>query len=242
MSGNREAKSTHQTKLEKYAMSKTADTDGAAKAELKIVPRQETEVPSLKDIMDAITGMCTALENTMDSTEVKLIRANLQKMSEKVKTMETVTTDLCQDSKTMQQQIKDLQAVSKAMESKLDDYEGRSRQNNLRILGVPERAEGPTPDLFVEGLITNHLQPKNVSNFFSVERAQHVPGGRPKPGAAPRPLLARLFNYRDRDMVLQTTRTAPPIKIYNSVLTFSLTSLLMYRNRDALFRELKVGS
>lgn len=102
--------------------------------------------------------------------------------------MELVTTELSSETHRMRQEINNLQAAQKRTESKLDEYEGWSRRNNVRIIGVPERAEGPAADLFVEDLIMNHLKPKRLSQYFTMERAHRLPGGRLKPGAPPRAL------------------------------------------------------
>lgn len=101
--------------------------------------------------------------------------------------MELVTTELSSETHRMRQEINNLQAAQKRTESKLDEYEGWSRRNNVRIIGVPERAEGPAADLFVEDLIMNHLKPKRLSQYFTMERAHRLPGGRLKPGAPPAP-------------------------------------------------------
>lgn len=134
--------------------------------------------------------------------------------------MELVTTELSSETHRMRQEINNLQAAQKRTESKLDEYEGWSRRNNVRIIGVPERAEGPAADLFVEDLIMNHLKPKRLSQYFTMERAHRLPGGRLKPGAPPRPILAKLLNFRDRDIILQTARSNLPIRYENNELSF----------------------
>lgn len=144
----------------------------------------------------------------------------MNKHSEGLKQVELTTASLVEDTSQLQADIKELRAFHKFAESKLDDYEGRMRRNNIRILAVLERSEGQATDLFVEDLILNHLQPKGLGKLFVVERAHRVPGGRPKPGDPPRPILARILNFRDRDVILQHARTRPPLAYENANITF----------------------
>lgn len=90
----------------------------------------------------------------MDSVtaEVSLIRANLPKINARVKEVEETMINLKADTTILKKQVSDLQATSRTLEAKYDDYEGRSRRNNVRIIGVPKWAEGPAADLFMEDL------------------------------------------------------------------------------------------
>ncbi|KAJ1119771.1 hypothetical protein NDU88_007956 [Pleurodeles waltl] len=70
-----------------------------------------------------------------------------------------------------------------AMEVRLEDAEGRSRSNNVRLLGLPECAEGPTVEVFVERWIRDVLQPVGLSSVFVVERAHRALVAPLRPGA-----------------------------------------------------------
>ena len=124
------------------------------------------------------------------------------------------------ENKELKSQVLELQRMTGNIAEKMDDYEGRLRRNNIRITGVPEKAEGPAVDLFVEDLVTKRLGAGGLSRYFSVERAHRVPGGRPRPGAPPRTIIARIFNFRDRDVILQEARKNPPVKIDNATISF----------------------
>lgn len=58
-------------------------------------------------------------------------------------------------------------------------------------------------DLFLEDLILNHLKPKRLSSMFTIERAHRAPIPRPEPVAPPRTIIAKILNYRDRDVIFQ---------------------------------------
>lgn len=139
------------------------------------------------------------------SMNVTLLRADVAKINTQIREVEIKTEDMA----ILQLQVSELQLAHKQMVAKLDDQEGRSRRNNSRLVGIPESVKGPALELIVEDIIQNHLQPRGLSNFLSVERAHRVPRGHPRPGALPRPVLARLLNFRDRDVILQVARVAP---------------------------------
>lgn len=98
-------------------------------------------------------------------------------MNTRLKDVEIKTVLLITDTSELQKKVEDLQVHSAKLEAQLVDYEGRSRRNNVRILGIPEKSEEPAMDLFVEELVMNYLKPTRLSKFFTVERAHRVPGG-----------------------------------------------------------------
>lgn len=57
------------------------------------------------------------------------------------------------ETKTLKGQVNPLLADSEPMGATLEDFEGCSRRNNFRVVGVPERAEGPSAALFLEDLV-----------------------------------------------------------------------------------------
>lgn len=54
-----------------------------------------------------------------------------------------------------------------------------------------------------------------------VERAHRLLAPRPVPGSNPRPIIAQLLNYRDRDAILREARARDPVMYQGSKLTFS---------------------
>lgn len=74
----------------------------------------------------------------LQAHEVKLqeVGDSLTDVDARVVTLESLYSDLAQDNA--------------RMKLKLEDLENRSRQNNIRVIGVPERAEGARPTAFME--------------------------------------------------------------------------------------------
>ncbi|KAJ1186679.1 hypothetical protein NDU88_003460 [Pleurodeles waltl] len=119
-------------------------------------------------------GSIAPLEPKLDTVQidVNLLRVDMGKISAKVAAAETHIDGLQATTKQVEEQFRSLTKKSEIMEARLEDQEGRSRRNNVRVVGVLEGME--STDLFKEDLVLNKLKPKRLSNFFSFETAHRV--------------------------------------------------------------------
>ncbi|KAJ1197601.1 hypothetical protein NDU88_001457 [Pleurodeles waltl] len=94
--------------------------------------------PSLSEIMAAIHDMKGSLEPWLDAVavDVGLLRADLQKVSEKVSTAETDIARLESTPKALEEQVRFLTVEHGRMAARLEDQEGRVQRNNIRAVGV----------------------------------------------------------------------------------------------------------
>lgn len=72
-----------------------------------------------------------------------------------------------------------------ALQDRAINTESRLRRNNIRIVGLPERAEGDNPMDFSENLLTDIVGLINWSPTFVIERAHRISFRSPKSGAPP---------------------------------------------------------
>lgn len=87
--------------------------------------------------------------------------------------------------------------------TKVDVLENRSRRNNVRLVGVPEKAEGRDPVAFLESWLSDTVGKDLLSPFSAIERAHVVPTRPLPPGAPPWPILFKLLHFHNRDMILR---------------------------------------
>ncbi|KAJ1187958.1 hypothetical protein NDU88_004723 [Pleurodeles waltl] len=92
-----------------------------------------------------------------------------------VKEVEDSTASNQGDSKVLKTQVGELQALTTNLQALLEDHEGRSRRNNILILGVPKLTEGHAVDLFVKDLILKELQWSGLIMFVEQPRAREHP-------------------------------------------------------------------
>lgn len=172
--------------------------------------------------MSAIQALGMTLEAKIDkvSIEMTLLRADLNKTSERATQNETHIVELQKATKSLEERVQQLTHQQRQTTARLEDQEGRARRNNSRVVGVPEKMEGQSMDLFLEDLILNHLKPKRLSKFFTIERAHRAPIPQPRPGTSPRTIIARILNYRDQDAILQAARQHGDLLLDNATVRF----------------------
>lgn len=94
------------------------------------------------------------------------------------------------------------------LEEKYEDLEARSRRNNVRLVGVPEGAEGPRPTEFIAELLRDVL---GLEEKPLLDRAHRTLREKPGDGAPPRPIVARVHFFHVRSLILQRAGEASPL-------------------------------
>lgn len=139
--------------------------------------------------------------------------------------------------------IHTLQVKVKALESRAEDGENRSRRNNLRIVGLPEGAEGQDPTTFTEHLLRTLLPQAQFSPHFVIERAHRMPPVRGPPGSPPRTFIFRLLNFQDRDLALHEARKVAELRFDNTKLMlfpdYSIDTQRLRRTFDQVKAQLR---
>jgi hypothetical protein len=103
-----------------------------------------------------------------------------------------------------------------AVQEKVDDLEGRSRRNNIRIVGIPEGAEfgyedGVNMERFAESLVMNGLHLKLTED--AVQRAHRVG---PKKPSKTRDIMVYFLRFKDKEMVRkEAPRVKPSYQCHN---------------------------
>ncbi|KAJ1199842.1 hypothetical protein NDU88_003674 [Pleurodeles waltl] len=177
--------------------------------------------PTHAELLASIHGARVALEGKIETVAVKvnLLRADLRKVSDKVKVVEGSIVDLQTKVGTLRKQMAQITSTVGTLEDHLEDSEGRSRRNNVRLLGFLEHVEGSTVESFFEQWIREVLQPEGLSRVFVVKHAHRALVALPWPGAPPRAIIACLLNYKDRDCILWTARETNRVVFENRTIS-----------------------
>lgn len=150
-------------------------------------------------LLEAITFCQTSFTAQIEKVKVNisLIRQNLQKLRDRVKTaenhlgaVEDVILPLQTGVDRMQLQINQLLTKQ--------DMENRLRRCNLRFIGLPEGAEGKDPTMFLERLLNTTHGCEAFSPTLAVEKAHRMPARPPPQGAPPRTFITKLLNYKNQ--------------------------------------------
>lgn len=122
--------------------------------------------------------------------DLGLLRHDVQQLRERVRHTEDRVSALEDLTRPLTVRVQDMESSIILWKQKCDDLENKDRRNNVRILGMPERAEDLDPASFIEHWIKSTFPDATFSAAYAVERAHRVPA-RPAPlGAPPRPPLA----------------------------------------------------
>ncbi|KAJ1216860.1 hypothetical protein NDU88_004459 [Pleurodeles waltl] len=142
--------------MDNYASPKLTVTKASQGAEAL-----EFEEPTLCTIIAAITELKCIFDPKIDAVtaENNLLRAGFKRISKTVTEAESHINMLQFKSKKMKEQVQHLVQQRALMVARLEDQEERAHRNNLKVVGVPVGAEGPSVDLFMEYLILNFLWP-----------------------------------------------------------------------------------
>lgn len=215
------------TKQPDPADARNLDTDDNVESPEAGTP--ETIPPNLHDeqshkldlILKEIKDTRSALETQIGTISVglNLLKADHKNLSEKVKANKLALDDLIPQHTLHQSNIAQLQNQIKGLQDRVDDAEGRSRRNNIRILGLPEKCEGRNPIQFAEQWLKDYVTTEGLTGHFSVERAHRLPARPLQQGRPARPFIVRILDYKDRDLLLRKARDKAPISYENKTIS-----------------------
>lgn len=167
--------------------------------------------PTLKEVLCAINACRSSIGGMWEelkalSEEFGSIKQELQKTVERVKTVEERVSQVEDIVTPMRLEFKKMQAQLDANSLKMDEWENRSRRQNVRVMGLPEKSEGSCPEEFMEKWLKEVFGAEAFSQFFSIERAHRVPSRPAYSGDRPRPMILRFFCYKDKLNLMQRSR------------------------------------
>ncbi|KAJ1170869.1 hypothetical protein NDU88_002740 [Pleurodeles waltl] len=107
---------------------------------------QHTEV-----ILAAIQESKMAFENQIATLagEVGLLREDHNKLKDRVKTTEEMMSEMTPQVKALMHKLTLMNNEMRTLAIKVEDAESRSQRHNICLVGVPEKTEGPSLELYI---------------------------------------------------------------------------------------------
>ena len=213
----------------------TTRSESGARSTIEDMVTPPPPEDKLDRILAAIESSRISMETKISSIahDVNILRDDHRKLTEKVKQTEQSITTLKPQVTDNTTQMHDLLDRVRFLEGRAEDAEGRARRSNIRVVGLPEGAEGSNTVQFMEDWLRTFTPLEELSPFFSIERAHRVPSRRPAPGSPSRPLLAKLFHYRDRDAILRAARAKGNLEVEgNHIMIFPDYTLAVQHQRS----------
>lgn len=217
-----------ESKTQTRASQKPKTSPVAEDANVPASPRDDLAVvlKELQSLRSTVTEINTKV-STLDNFGEKLdkVERNIEVMNSSVHAVEKRLADLQQDITANANRVAEaeerigdtedgLQKVTTEvtdavkriayLESKTEDMENRARRNNLRLVGLPEGAEGTQPMIdYIQHMLPVWLG-LDGTRSFTLERA-HRTLARPRPDQN-RAVIIRFLRFQDREFVVNTSR------------------------------------
>lgn len=96
------------------------------------------------------------------------------------------------------------------LEKSVEDMSNRARRNNVRVLGIPEGAEGSDSIRYLESLIPQLLK-LDFSRPFEIERAHRLPSSVNQRSKFPRPMIFCALRHLHAIQILMAAKTIQPL-------------------------------
>ena len=113
-----------------------------------------------------------------------------------------------------------LQEDNKSLKSKLSNLEGRSRRQNVRIVGLQESLEGARPTAAFSQLLVEVFGDQVLPSPPELDRAHHTLAPKPGPRERPHPVIIRFHRYQIKDLIVRESRKKGELEYHGHKLRF----------------------
>ncbi|KAG7522442.1 hypothetical protein JOB18_022344 [Solea senegalensis] len=143
---------------------------------------------------------------------IKDIKGELLSHSRRIGEVEESVSLVEDDAAALQQKVG-------LLTSKIQDQEDRARRPNLRLVGLPEKTEGPDMCNFLENCLPRTLG-ETLTPAPVIERAHRIGQVNPNRPSTSRTIVMKLLNYRDRQKILRAARRLKEVRYENHRISF----------------------
>ena len=148
-----------------------------------------TSIASLHSILSVYGQRITDMEDGLNEFDMRL------------SSMEASQTSLARENKALRENV-----------AYLENY---TRRQNIRIVGIPENAEGLRPTEFITKVLTDVLGEDNFERPLAEDRAHRSLAPKPTGGEnRPRPVIVKLHHFKTKELILHLARQKGPLS-YN---------------------------
>ncbi len=158
-------------------------------------------IPALRELREDVQATNKSVKELRE--EFEAIATTAKQTRDRV---DSVQADAREDRRT----VTDLRNQMERLTEKMTDIEDRSRRNNVRLVGLPEGAEGSNTAGFLRVNLSKWI-PSLRGRDIEIDRAHRVyDGGRGSD--RPRTLIFRVLRWHDRSEIPKGARQAYPVK------------------------------
>lgn len=141
------------------------------------------------------------LDNKLDT-----IQLTVSGHGQRIRDLESNANDVSQRLELLEAASSELREENRLLKLKLSDLEGRSRRQNIRVVGLPESVEDPQPTAFFSQLLVEVFGDRVLSSPPELDRAHRIPMPKPGPDGRPRPIIIRFHRFQIKELVMREAR------------------------------------
>ncbi len=219
--GNRKGEIEQSPKNKKFKDSTISreDLDDAITNGIKLALKEQQSTldsvvaSAVRDAVDSVlTPALRELRADIQATNnsVKELRAELEALASAAKQTRDRVDSVQAAAREDRRTVTDLRNQLEQLTEKMTDMEDRSRRNNVRLVGLPERAAGSDAAGFLRVNLSKWI-PSLKDRNIEIDRAHRVYDGR-KYSDRPSTLIFRVLRWHDRSEILKGARQAYPVK------------------------------
>uniref|UniRef100_A0A672QA94 L1 transposable element RRM domain-containing protein n=1 Tax=Sinocyclocheilus grahami TaxID=75366 RepID=A0A672QA94_SINGR len=178
-------------------------------------------------------------------TELRLkineLRQDITRQAEFGKSLQGRLDSVNANVRAVKQEVNTHQQEIMNLRDKMVEMEDRSRRCNVRLVGLPEAAEGENAVQFLQEYLPKWIPSLQGGGKIEIQRAHRIYGSRDKTNR-PRTLIFRLLRYQDRERILNGARAPQSEIIHGSSKLlffpdFSNETALKRRSFDSVRRQ-----
>lgn len=135
------------------------------------------------------------------------IRADVVAQGQRIDDLESNAEDVSQRLATVEANCKYLEEENKLLKTNFSELEGRSRRQNIRLVGLPESLDvGPRPTEFFSQLLVEVFGAEALPSPPELDRAHRSLMPKPGPHQKPRSVVMCFHRYKIKDLVMREAR------------------------------------
>lgn len=183
---------------------------------------REKTIESLDAVLAAIANLRSDFSSKLDGilSAIETVRKDVNKCAKRVDEAEVRISAAEDNITTLEAKVRTLENNNKDLEDKVLDLETRSRRSNLRLVNLPEGAEGEDACVFLENWMPEALNLAPLRTALTLERAHRVGQKSTSNSATPRTMIMKFLNYKDKMTVIRAARAKGQILFKNRPVRF----------------------
>lgn len=165
-------------------------------AEISILLEEHRNVlaADFKSSFESLTSTLDTLHNkvTDHGQRISSLEDNANDMDHRIQQLKTACSAMRRDNEYLR--------------TKVEDVEGRSRRQNIRIIGLPENIEGNHPSTFFSQLLVHVFGSSVLASLPELDWVLRSLAPKPAPGGWPRPVIIRFHRLQIKGRVICEAR------------------------------------